>query len=109
MVLFRIYAIELWADKAELTFENWYELASSIPGHNAIQFEVWQLEIKEISAFLKATSNPHFGLCVPTWLLLFVGVHAAYCNLEPKLQFEISKHWRHAGSKVTHHYLDLVL
>ena len=44
-VLHRIYALKLWADKRELTLENWYELASNIPGHNAIEFETtWQLE-----------------------------------------------------------------
>ena len=53
--LHRICALELWADKADLTLENWYELASNIPGHNAIEFDTWQLEIYEISAFLKAT------------------------------------------------------
>ena len=35
--------------------ENWYELARNIPGHNATVFETCQLEIYEISAFLKAT------------------------------------------------------
>ena len=50
-----IYALELWADKTDLMLENWYELAQTIPGHNAIVFETWQLEIYEISAFLKAT------------------------------------------------------
>ena len=54
-VLHCIYAFELWADKADLTLENWYELASNIPGHNATVFEMCQLEIYEISAFLKAT------------------------------------------------------
>ena len=52
VVLHRIYAFELWADKVELTFKNWYEVATSIPGHNAIKFFVWKLEIYEISAFL---------------------------------------------------------
>ena len=35
--------------------KNWYELARTIPGHNATVFERCQLEIYEISAFLKAT------------------------------------------------------
>ena len=55
VVLHHIYAFELWADKADLALENWYELASNIPGHDAIEFDVWQLDINEISAFLKAT------------------------------------------------------
>ena len=37
--------------------KNWYELASNIPGHNAIVFETCQLEIYEISVFLKATQK----------------------------------------------------
>ena len=65
-VLHRIYAFELWADKAELTLHIWYELASNIPGHNAIEFFVWQLKITEKSAFLKATWNLVFELHVST-------------------------------------------
>ena len=107
-VLHCIYALELWADKADLTLENWYELASNIPGHNANEFETWQLEIWEISAFLKATWNLCFGLCVPTRLLLF-GVDATYCNLEPKLRFEISKQCHYPGAKLTRHCLEQVL
>ena len=51
--------------------ENWYELASNIPGHNATVFETCQLEIYEISAFLKATrKNSTFWLsCSYTNLL----------------------------------------
>ena len=37
--------------------ENWYELARTIPGHNTTVFEMCQLEIYEISAFLKATQK----------------------------------------------------
>ena len=47
--------------------ENWYELARNIPGHNATVFETCQLEIYEISAFLKATRKIScFGFRVPT-------------------------------------------
>ena len=56
--------------------ENWYELARTIPGHNATVFEMCQLEIYEISAFLKATWKFVFWLRVPTQLLLSSGVHA---------------------------------
>ena len=56
--------------------ENWYELARAIPGHNATVFETCQLEIYEISAFLKATRKFMFWLLVPTRLLLSSGVHA---------------------------------
>ena len=55
---------------------NWYELARNIPGHNATVFETCQLEIYEISAFLKATRKFVFWLRVPTRLLLSSGVHA---------------------------------
>ena len=57
--------------------ENWYELALTIPGHNATVFETCQLEIYEISAFLKATRKFVIWLRVPTQLLLSSGVHAA--------------------------------
>ena len=57
--------------------ENWYELAHTIPGHNATVFETCQLEIYEISAFLKATRKFVLWLSVPTRLLLSSGVHAA--------------------------------
>ena len=53
----RIYAFELRADKKDLMLENWYELARTFPRHNATVFETCQLEIYEISAFLKATRN----------------------------------------------------
>ena len=45
-----------------LMLENWYELAHNIPGHNAIVFETCQLEIYEISAFLKAIQKFMFWL-----------------------------------------------
>ena len=47
--------------------ENWYEFARTIPGHNATVFETCQLEIYEISAFLKATRKFH--------VLAFVFLH----------------------------------
>ena len=52
--------------------ENWYELARTIPGHNATVFEMCQLEIYEISAFLKATRKFVFG---------FVSLHDSCCRL----------------------------
>ena len=57
--------------------ENWYELDHTIPGQNAIVFEMCQLEIYEISAFLKATRKFVFWLRVPTRLLLSSGMHVA--------------------------------
>ena len=55
------------ADKTDLMLENWYELARNIPGHNATVFETCQLEIYEISAFLKAIRKfSCFGFHVPT-------------------------------------------
>ena len=58
--------------------ENWYELARTIPGHNATVFETCQLEIYEISAFLKATQkNFMFG---------FVFLHDSCCRLACKLK-----------------------
>ena len=56
----------------DLILENWYELARTIPGHNANVFETCQLEIYEISAFLKATRKLVFG---------FVFLHDSCCHL----------------------------
>ena len=56
--------------------ENWYELARTIPGHNATVFETRQLVIYGISAFLMAIRKFVFWLRVPTRLLLSSGVHA---------------------------------
>ena len=50
-----------------MMLENWYELAHNIPGHNAIVFEMCQLEIYEISAFFKGYSEIH--------VLAFVFLH----------------------------------
>ena len=57
----------------------------------------------------KGYSKPLFGLRVPTWIPVVVGMHATYCNLEPKLRFEISKHCRHPGLKLTRHCLEQLL
>ena len=83
--LHRIYAFELWADKKKLTLKNWYELASNIPGHNAIVFETCQLEIYEISAFLKATRKLACLAFVFLHEPVVVGVHATYCKLRTKI------------------------
>ena len=56
--------------------ENWYELASNIPGHNATVFETCQLEIYEISAFLKATRKLRVLAFVFLHEPVVVGVHA---------------------------------
>ena len=71
-------ALELRADKTDLTLKNWYELASNTPGHNATVFETSQLEIYEISVFLKATRKlalafvfPHDScVCLVSMLLI---------------------------------------
>ena len=89
--------------------ENWYKLASNIPGQNATVFETCQLEIYEISVFLKATRKLACLAFVFLHEPVVVGMHATYCNLEPKLRFEISKHRRHAGLKLTHHCLEQLL
>ena len=56
--------------------ENWYELASNIPGHNAIEFDAQQLEIYEISAFLKATWKLALAFVFLHESCVVVGVHA---------------------------------
>ena len=68
------------------------------PGHNANEFELWQLEIYEISAFLKATRKTSCFGFVFLHDSCIIGEHASYCNLRSKLRSEISKHCRHPGA-----------
>ena len=86
--------------------ENWYELARIIPGHNATVFETRQLEIYEISAFLKATWKCVFGFVFLHNSCCRLACMLLKCNLGPNLRSEISKHSQHPGGKLTRHSLE---